>query len=188
MNVANLSVSFATTPEEKLPVSCFVQGLYAPRYKTAPPIADVYAYVSERGIIVASMGLEFACPDGLFQVERTYRIKREFVGVPISDQNTVQLGRWASINQTAGMLAAWAAVTYAIEHKKVHGLAEHDRMVHRHCERTLGVIFREIPHGPPDLDTMPEEHRACHRDGLMRPYVVDLGQIQESLITRIKAG
>ena len=188
MNEPKLTICFAITAEEKQSVVDFVQRLYQPKYQTAPPVADVYAFVTKYDHIVASMGLEFAQSDGRFQIEKTYRINRQYVNVPLDKENTVQLGRWASVDQNAGMVAAWAAVTYAIEHSKIYGLAEHDYVVHRHCERKLGVEFREIPHAPPDISVLPEAHRSFYAQGIMRPYIVDLRQIQVSLLLRIKTG
>lgn len=185
MNHPDISIHYARTPEEKAVVMSFVDGLYSSKYGTTPPTADIYTYATRNGVIVASFGLEFA-RDGLFQIERTYRIDRNLLEIPLREDNAVQLSRWASTDAYAGRLAILKAITYALDCGKVYGLAEHDDAIHRHCERSLGVKFIPIAHALVDLSTIPEANRPYYATSSMKPYVVDLKQIQESMSSYVK--
>ncbi len=181
-----LVVRYVETPTEKEPVAAFVRTIYEPVYETTPPIADAYVAVEKGGVILACMGLEFPGQDGLFQIERTYGIDRSRLDVPLSADNAVQLGRWSSIDAEAGMVVVLATVVYGLRKGKVYAFVEHSDVVHRHCRRNLGIVFHDVSHCGVNLHALPPEHRELYAKGTMKPYIVELAQMQEAVSGRVR--
>lgn len=170
-------------PDSTDPVVQFVKTAYEAKYHTAPPTAAAYSVVTRDGTLIACMGIELPSDDGTYQIERTYRMKRD--GLPIHKDNGVELVRWTSpTDPKAGLLSVLGAVVYSLSIGKYFGLVEHDRVIHRHCKVSLGIMFTDINHDGVDLDALPPEHRSYYSQGTMKPYLVDLMQMKDALLTR----
>jgi len=182
-------VSCLVSPNGTREVQSFVAARYVSRYDTAPPLADIYSVVWRGDEIVACMGLEFAGPDGRFQIERVHMVRRtEGLDPPLTVATCVQLSRWVSLpgNENAGVLAPYAAVAYAMQTGRMHAYAEHDAGVHALCVRILRIEFHELDRGGLDISYLREAaHREFYTRGLLKPYRVSLPQMRDALAARL---
>jgi hypothetical protein len=175
---------YAESSADRNKVRLFVDQVYMSTYNTVPPLADVYAVIEKENAIVACMGIEWPEPDGSLALERMYRLKKEELPRKLTIENGMQYGRWASVSPQAGMLAIYAATTYALSKGKRYGLVEHNDDVHRHVAR-LGIAFWDVNHSL-DLSAISELNREYYARGDMKTYLVDLVQIKNVLAKKAR--
>jgi hypothetical protein len=175
-----LRVSFADTPGQKIPVTAFVDGQYLQTYGTTPPPADAYCVVSRGGRIVGCTGVEYADAQGRFLIERTYRLRRERYALPLTEKNDVQLVSWIAHERQVSLLGLYHLLRYALAGGRQFGLVEHTGAVHR-VVRRMGVLFHDLPHDDVDFSYVAPHNRAYYEERLMRPYLVDLRQMEQAL-------
>lgn len=173
------SIRYAESPSDKEEVRMFVDRVYMATYHTTPPLADVYAVVEREKNIVACIGIEWPGPDGKLALERIYRLAKTSLPLELTTENGMQYGRWASVSPNTGVLAIYAATTYALSKGKRYGIVEHNDEVHRHVER-LGIQFWNVDFAL-DLSMINESNREYYARGDMKPYLVDLSQIESAL-------
>jgi hypothetical protein len=181
MSASKLCVRFAESAEERKRVADeFVAPLYLKAYETAPPLADAYVVIELEHVIQACLGIEWPDRYGRLGIEEAYTIESNAHSWPLSGENKVQFGRWASIMPQAGMIAVYASANYALSLGKAFALVEHNALVHRHA-RLLGVPFYDLPHFPVDLTKIREEHRSFYAKRDMKPYLMDLKETERVL-------
>ncbi len=184
MSSKRFTARYAESPPDKAAVRSFVDKVYMSTYNTVPPIADVYAVVEKDCTVVACIGVEWPGADGKLALERIYRLEKQSFPLGLTTDNGMQYGRWASISPQAGALAIYAATVYALSKGKLYGLVEHNNDVHRHVMR-LGIAFWDIDYAL-DIIAVDESCREYYARGDMRPYLVQLEQIENVLAKKAR--